>query len=157
MPMKLSSSLLRQLHPLIRLSALFFVLLSPSCAQAQNADRLSEVKRIAIDWVGTEKLPTAIRDRVIQRLKASSVVEVFPDASQPDAILHAMAEVWTTGYVSSSPRSKSVEQPSYQGFASAELTGRGGKTLWSYLVTPRPVGWKSITDDLSDQLVHAFL
>jgi len=157
MPMKLSSSLVAQLLRLATLSALFFVLLSPSCTQAQNADRLSEVRRIAIDWVGTEKLPTAIRDHVIQRLKASSAVQLVSDASQADAILHATARVWTTGYVSSSPRSKSIQQPSHQGFASAELTGKGGKTLWSYLVTPRPVGWKSITDDLSDQLVHAFL
>lgn len=110
-----------------------------------------------VDWEGTEKLSALIRDHVIQRLKASSAVQLVPDATEADAILHAAARVWTTGYVSSSPRSKSVQQPSYQGFASAELTGKDGRTLWSYLVTPRAVGWKSITDDLCDQLVRAFL
>jgi phosphate ABC transporter phosphate-binding protein len=98
-----------------------------------------------------------IRDHVIQRLKTSSAVQLVADPSQADAVLHATARVWIAGYVSSSPRSKSNQQPSYQGFASAELTGKGGKTLWSILVTPRRVGWKSITDDLSDQLVRAFL
>jgi phosphate ABC transporter phosphate-binding protein len=93
----------------------------------------------------------------MQRLKTSSAVQLVADPSQADAVLHATARVWIAGYVSSSPRSKSNHQPSYQGFASAELTGKSGKTLWSILVTPRTVGWKSITDDLSDQLVRAFL
>jgi len=138
------------------LSALF-LLPPPSGLRAQNAEYALEVKRIALDWVGTEKLPASIRDHVIQRLKASSAVQLVSDASQADAILHATARVWTAGYVSSSPRSRSNQQPAYQGFATAELTGKDGKTLWSYLVTPRPVGWKTITEDLSDQLVRAFL
>jgi phosphate transport system substrate-binding protein len=134
-----------------------FALLSPSPTRPQDAERSSEVTRIALDWEETEKLPLLIRDHVIQRLKASPVLELVADPSQAEAVLHATARVWITGYVSSSPRSKSNQQASYQGFASAELTGKGGKTLWSILVTPRTVGWKSITDDLSDQLVRAFL
>ena len=139
------------------LASLGFVILSPPPIRPQNAERSSQVKRIALGWEGTGKLPLLIRDHVIQRLKTSSAVQLVADPSQADAVLHATARVWIAGYVSSSPRSKSNQQPSYQGFASAELTGKGGKTLWSILVTPRTVGWKSITDDLSDQLVRAFL
>lgn len=151
-----------KLSSITRCSAcgLFLLLALPlltSGVAAQTAQHSSTVKQIALDWVGSEKLPTLIRDRVIQKLKASSVVQLVPDATQADAILHATARVWTTGYVSPTPRSKSVHQASYAGYASAELTGRDGKTLWSYLATPRPVGWKSITDDLSDQLVNEFL
>ena len=139
------------------LASLGFVIFSPPPIRPQNAERSSQVKRIALGWEGTGKLPLLIRDHVIQRLKTSSAVQLVADPSQADAVLHATARVWIAGYVSSSPRSKNNQQPSYQGFASAELTGKGGKTLWSILVTPRTVGWKSITDDLSDQLVRAFL
>jgi len=146
-----------QLFRFLALASLCFVILSPSRVRPQSAVRSSQVKRIALDWQGTEKLPSLIRDHIIQRLKASSEVQLVADPSEADAVLHATARVWTTGYFSSSPRSKSNQQPSYQGFASAELTGKDGKTLWSYLATPRAVGWKSITDDLSDQLVHALV
>ena len=139
------------------LASLGLVMLSPPPIRPQNAERSSQVKRIALGWEGTGKLPLLIRDHVIQRLKTSSAVQLVADPSQADAVLHATARVWIAGYVSSSPRSKNNQQPSYQGFASAELTGKGGKTLWSILVTPRTLGWKSITDDLSDQLVRAFL
>ena len=139
------------------LASLGFVILFPPPIRPQNAERSSQVRRITLDWEGTEKLPLLIRDRVIQRLKASPAVQLVADRGQADAVLHATARVWIAGYVSSSPRSKSNQQPSYQGFASAELTGKDGKTLWSFLVTPRTVGWKSITNDLSDQLVRAFL
>ena len=151
------SSLPAQLFRFVALASLCFVILSPSRVRPQSAVRSSQVKRIALDWQGTEKLPSLIREHIIQRLKASSEVQLVADPSEADAVLHATARVWTTGYFSSSPRSKSNQQASYQGFASAELTGKDGKTLWSYLATPRAVGWKSITDDLSDQLVHALV
>jgi len=144
---------------LCRFAALAALLALPSapCLWAQSTEHAFDVKRIALDWQGTEKLPSAVRDHVIQRLKASTSVQLVAEPSEADAVLHATARIWTTGYVFRSPRSKSNQQPAYQGFASAELTGKDGKTLWSYLVTPHAMGWKSITDDLSDQLVRALL
>jgi phosphate ABC transporter phosphate-binding protein len=155
--MKPFSPLPVRLFRFAAIASLCFAILSLPPIRPQNAECSLQIKRIALDWQGTDKLPCLIRDHVIQRLKASSAVQLVTDASQADAVLHATARVWTAGYVSSSPRSKSNQQPSYQGFASAELTGKDGKTLWSYLATPRTVGWKSITDDLSDQLVRALL
>lgn len=56
-----------------------------------------------------------------------------------------------------SPRSKGAKQATYQGYASAELNGKSGNTLWSYLVTPRRAAWKSIGENLGDQLASALL
>ncbi len=119
---------------------------------AQSAERISEVKKVAVDWPDSGKGSTAVRDRVEQKLKSSGKIEIVKDAAQADAVLRGAAVMWTTGYISTSPRSKGAESATYQGYASAELIGKGGKTLWSYLVTPRRAGWKSISDDLSEQL-----
>jgi hypothetical protein len=94
---------------------------------------------------------------VLQKLKASGAVELVDNAAQADAVLHGDATIWLSSYVSMSPRSKAAEQALYRGFASAEMTGKDGRTLWSYLVTPRSSGWKNITDDLGDQLAQALL
>jgi len=156
MLMRLPFSFSRQLLRIATFVAIFFPF-SPSCQWAQTAEHASDVKRIVLDWQGAEKLPSVVRDHFLQRLKASAAVQLIVEPGQADAVLHATARVWTTGTISSSPRSKSNQQQAYQGFASAELTGKDGKTLWSYLVTPRALGWKSITDDLSDQLARALL
>jgi len=124
---------------------------------AQAVDTLSGVKRVAVDWPGTEKGSTAVRDHLVQKLRAGGGVEIVPQGAQADAVLHGAATIWVTGYVSPSPKSKSAQEAIYRGYASAEVTGKDGKVLWSYLVTPRPVGWRSITDDLADQLAHEFV
>ncbi|HYA63356.1 MAG TPA: phosphate ABC transporter substrate-binding protein PstS [Candidatus Sulfotelmatobacter sp.] len=125
--------------------------------EAQTAENLTGVKRVAVEWSGTDRSSAATRNRVMQKLKASGAVELVPDAGKADGILHGSVTVWLSGYVSTSPRSKGAEQAVYRGFASAVVTGKDGRTLWSYLVTPRTVGWKNITDDLADQLAHALL
>jgi phosphate ABC transporter phosphate-binding protein len=121
-------------------------------SEAQSADRASEIERVALDWTGSGKNSTAVKDRVAEKLKAYGKIQIVKDAAQADAVLHGSATIWTTGYVSTSPRSHSTAQAVYQGYATAELSGDGGKTLWSYLATPRRPEWKSITDDLGDQL-----
>lgn len=128
-----------------------------SRVEAQTAESLSGVKRVVVEWSGADRGSMATRDRVMQKLKASGAVELAPDVAKSDAILHGDVKVWLSGYVSTSLRSKGAEQPIYRGFASAEVTGKDGRTLWSYLVTPRTVGWKSITDDLADQLAQELL
>lgn len=124
---------------------------------AQTAESLSAVKRVVIDWPDSDNGSIAVRDRVQQKLKAGTHLEIVSQPAQADAVLHGRAAMWLTGYVYMSPRSKSAQQATYRGFASMEVTGKDGKALWSYLVTPRQVGWKSITNDLADQLVHEFL
>jgi phosphate ABC transporter phosphate-binding protein len=138
-----------------------FIILASATMQnpleAQSAENLAGVKRVAVDWSGTERGSAATRDRMVQKLKASAALELVPDAAKADGVLHGHVAVWLTGYISTSPRSKGAKQAVYRGYASAEVTGKDGRALWSYLVTPRTVGWKSITDDLADQLVQALL
>ena len=124
---------------------------------AQTAENLAHVKRVAVEWSGSDRRSIATRDRLLQRLKSSGAVELADNIAQADAILHGSATIWLSSYLSMSPRSKAAEQALYRGFASAEMTGKDGSTLWSYLVTPRSSGWKSITDDLGDQLAQALL
>jgi phosphate transport system substrate-binding protein len=126
-------------------------------AAAQTAESVSQVKRVAFDWSGSAKGSAGVRERVEQKLKSSGKIQIVQDAAQSDAVLRGSATIWTTGFVASSPRSKGAEQATFQGYASAELNGKSGKTLWSYLVTPRKAGWKSITDDLGDQLATALV
>lgn len=124
---------------------------------AQTAETLPGTQRLAVDWQGTEKGSAAVRDRLVQKLKAGGAIEIVAQEAQADAVLHGQATIWVSGYVSPSPKSKSVQEAVYRGYASAEVTGKDGRVLWSYLVTPRTVAWKSITDDLADQLVHELL
>jgi len=124
---------------------------------AQTAENLASVKRVVVDWAEADKGSAAVRDRVLQRLKASSAVEIVGQASEAQAILHGKATLWVTGHMSLSGRAKSGEQTVYGGFATMELSGKDGQVLWSYLATPRTRGWRTITDDLADQLTHEFL
>lgn len=112
---------------------------------------------MALDWPETERSSTAVRDRVAQKLKASKRVEIVAEAVQAEVILHGKTTIWVTGRVSLSPRSGSVQQPTYGGYASMEARGKDGQVLWSYLATPRAVRWGTITDDLGEQLAHEFL
>jgi phosphate transport system substrate-binding protein len=123
----------------------------------QAAENVSQVKRVALDWDSGAKGSSGVRERVEQKLKSSGKIQLVQDPAQADAVLHGSATIWTTGYISTSPRSRGAEQATFQGYASAELNGKSGKTLWSYLATPRRPGWKSITEDLGDQLATALM
>jgi phosphate transport system substrate-binding protein len=129
----------------------------PCPLAAQTAQSLAAVKRLAVEWAGRDRGSSATRDRLVEKLKESGAVEFVPDEAQADGLLHGNVIVWLSGYVSTSTRSKGAEQPVYRGFASIEVTGKDGRTLWSHLVTPRSVGWKNISDDLADQLAQEFL
>jgi PBP superfamily domain len=144
-------------HAAILVSALLSVVIFENPFTAQTAESLAHVKRVAVDWSGTDRRSTATRDRVLQKLKSSGAMELVDNAANADAVLHGNATIWVSSYVSMSTRSKAAEEALYRGFASAEMTGKDGRTLWSYLVTPRSSGWKSITDDLGDQLAQALL
>lgn len=146
----------KYVHAVVALLLLLLVG-SPMRLTAQTAENLSGVKRVALDWPDTGKNSKAVRDRILQKLKDSSSVQVVEEAAQADAVLHGKAAIWETGSVYMSPRSRSIQQVSYNGYASMELSGKDGQVLWSYLVTPRKPGWKSIPDDLADQLTHQFL
>lgn len=126
-------------------------------AQVQPPAHVSAVKRIAIDWAQDAKPSAAVRERVVQKLESLGKLEVVQNPAQADAVLRGSATIWKTGHISTSPRSKAAEEVTYEGYATAELNDKNGKTLWSYLVTPKRSGWEKITDDLGDQLANALV
>ncbi len=140
------------------LSLCIFVIFGESGERvsAQSAEQISDVKRIAVDWPESGK-GSKVCDRVKQKLTASGKIQIVQDVTQADAVVHGSAVIWTTGYIVTSPRSKGSKQAIYQGYAAAELNGKSGNTLWSYLVTPKALVWKSISEDLGDQLATALL
>ena len=64
------------------------VLVLPKTLRAQTAENLAAVKRVAVDWSQTDRGAAAIRDRVVQKLKASAKLEFVPSAAQADGLLH---------------------------------------------------------------------
>jgi phosphate transport system substrate-binding protein len=124
---------------------------------AQTSAAPAGVKRVAFEWAKTDKQSSAVGERVLQKLRASKSVEIVTSSEQADELLRGDATIWVAGREASSPRSKGAERTIYKGFASIEVHGKNGQVLWSYLATPRPVGWTGITDDLGDQLAHEFL
>jgi len=148
---------LLSLRTLLWLFSCAFLICGSGRIFAQSAERVSDVKRVAMDWQESGKGSTEVRKRVEDKLKASGKVQIVANAPQADAVLHGSAVMWATGFVAMNPRSRSAEAATFQGYASAELNGKGGRTLWSYLVTPRHTGWKNISDDLGDQLASLLL
>lgn len=126
--------------------------------QTLTVNRLSQVKKIYVESLGSGKLGNEFRDRVIARLRKEGSVDVVDRPGQADAVMSGTAEIWVTGHVSSTPRSPlSVEHAIYSGFVSAKVTDKNNEVLWSYLVTPRKFEWGGIVHDLADNLVGKLL
>jgi len=128
-----------------------------SAAGAQNAERLSQVKRVYVDSLGEGRRASDVRSQIIRRLGKSRDIRAVQNVNDADAVIKGTEQIWTTGEISLSPRSHSANQPVYEGFLSAELVGKNHKTLWSYLVTPSKFRWGSITEDLAAQLASRLL
>jgi len=128
-------------------------LLYVSCATAQS---LSGIHAIQVEFSPDSSPIEEIRARIDQQL-GKNHLKAVNDAASADAILRLTANVWATGTVSANPRSNSTRVTNYQGYLSAELTGKDNRTLWSYLVTPNRLRDESFTDDLADQLVSRLL
>lgn len=128
-----------------------------SAAHAQTATRLSQVKKVYVDSLGTDHGAVEIREELIRRLRKSAGIEVVDDAKGADAVLKGSGRIWVTGHVSLNPRTHSPTQPTFGGVLSAEVIGGNGETLWSYLVSPGSFLWNGITDDLAHQIVNKFL
>ncbi len=126
-------------------------------ALAQIAERLSQVKKVYVDSLGSDNGAAEMREQMVRQLRKSHDVQVVSDVKEADALIKGTGRVWVTGHVSLNPRSHGSSQPVFEGFLSVEVVAHGGETLWSYLVTPSKFPWKSITDDLANQLVVRLL
>ena len=148
---------LSTIRPLI-CSAATYIFLSLLVAlslpgQAQTADTLNQVKKIYVDVYDGKSDATEMRQRLIDSLRKTPSLEVVADQAKADAILKAKGETWVRAYISVNPRSNS-SYPVYGGFLSAQLIGRDGEPLWSYLVTPRKYPSSGVHQDLADQLAR---
>lgn len=142
-----------------RLLCTLFLFLAPLrlsvCAQV--AEELSLVKKVYVDSFGTGKGAAAMRNRIVHRLREGHRLEIVTDLKRADAVIKGNGQIWTTGYVSLSPRSPSVHSPVYQGFLSVEIIGKDDEPLWSYLVTPSRFSWTSVPNDLANQLANKLI
>lgn len=131
------------------------VLIAP--AQAQTANALNQVHKIFLDTSGAKPDAAEMRKHLIDSLRNDRALEVVNDQSHADAILKTSTEIWIKGYFSVNPRSPGSKYPVYGGFLSAQLVGKDGETLWSYLVTPSRYASTGIHQDLTDQLMKKLL
>jgi phosphate ABC transporter phosphate-binding protein len=125
------------------------------CAQA--AERLSQIRKVYVDSLGTDNGAAEMRKQIVRQLRAGRGVQVVRDPKDADAVIKGTGRIWTTGYISLSPRSHSLSQPVFEGFLSVEVVRKSGETLWSYLVTPSKFPWNGIANDLAHQLVSKLL
>jgi phosphate transport system substrate-binding protein len=127
---------------------------SVSSPAAQRATSLAQVKKVYVDAFGPGDAGGKLRDRVMEDLRKRRKWEVVREAGEADAVIKGDCSVWVTGYVSNDWRSPSnTRRPVYTGFLSAEMVGKAGEPLWSYLVTPSKFRVGTVTDDLADHLV----
>lgn len=123
----------------------------------QVADRLSQVKKLYVGSLGTDKGAAEMRERLVRRLRKTRAIQIVSDPRNADALVRGTGRIWATGHFSLSPRSHSLNESTFGGFLSLEVVGRNDETLWSYLVTPSKFPWKDIPDDLAGQLVGKLL
>lgn len=156
-PLRVASTAFRRPQATVLCLLLALPLTGSPSANAQTAEQLSQVKKIYVDSLGTDHGAAEIRDQMMRRLRKSPQVQVVSDAKQADAVLRGTARIWVTGHISLNPRTHSPSQPTFGGFLSAEVVGKNGDTLWSYLVSPSDFLWNGISDDLARQLVNKLL
>ena len=133
------------------------LLASPPSYAKTSRQPLSQVKKLYVDSLGTDRGAAEMREQLVAHLRKSHEVQVVSDQKEADAVIRGTGRAWVTGYVSLSPRSRSLSQPVLQGFPSVEVVGKSGDTLWSYLVSPSKFAWHGIEDDLASQMVSRLL
>jgi phosphate transport system substrate-binding protein len=150
------------LNRVFRLASALSVLLvllsaSATICHTQDTAQLSQVRKLYVDSLGSDRHAVAIREQMVQRLRKSHEVQVVSDPRQAEAVIKGTCRIWTTGHVTLSPRSNSLRQSTFEGFLSVELVSKSSETLWSYLVSPSKFPWNGIADDLARQLVSKLL
>jgi len=133
--------------------ALVLPLLHGRAATAQS----SAIKTLFVEPADATAGTAAVDQRLARRLEKGSGLRVVADKASADAVLRVKAVVWPMGSYIASTRSNTVSAAEYQGYASADLSRRGGQPLWSYLATPSRFHLAGVTDDLGDQLSDALL
>jgi phosphate ABC transporter phosphate-binding protein len=99
-----------------------------------------------------------LREALIKRLEKSGPFKLVDNPAQADALMKGEGGLWVRGYNAINYRSPADNRvPVYGGYLSVQLTNREGEPLWSYLVTPSNLGWKSVVDDMTSTLVKQLI
>src|SRR5215469_13246213 len=126
----------------------------PGLAQGQMVQQLSQVKTIYVEPLAGLNGANELREALIKRLEKSGRFQVATDITQADGVMKGEGGLWIRGYNAINFRSPAANRvPVYGGYLSVQLTSRTGEPLWSYLVTPSNLGWKSVVDDMTSALV----
>jgi phosphate transport system substrate-binding protein len=138
----------------VRWLALLLGLVATGAGPSRAVRQLSQVKTIYVEPLAGVNGATLLRESLIKRLEKSGRFQVVGDAAQADAVMKGTGTLWLRGYSAINVRDPASNRvPVYGGYLSAELVGRGGDPLWSYLVTPSNLGWKTVVDDMTSTLV----
>jgi hypothetical protein len=125
-------------------------------AYGQTAESLSQVKKVFVDSLGTEKGATDLRDAMIKALRKDGDIQIVATANEADAVITGSGKIWQTGSIRLGPHG-SVSQPMYDGYLQVELKGKGDKTLWSQRLTPSSFPWNGVVWDLASHLVKSLM
>ena len=136
---------------------LLILILCPAPAQAELTDNLNQVRSIYVEASDDRPAAVEMRKYLIENLRKDHSLAIVSDLGHADAILKATSEIWVKAYLSVSPRSPGSRYPVYGGFLSAQLDGKDGDALWSYLVTPNTYSSSGIRQNLADQLASQLL
>jgi phosphate ABC transporter phosphate-binding protein len=124
---------------------------------AAPVEKLSQIKKIYVDSLGSNSWSAATRNRLIHRLGKIPNLQVVADAPSADAVLKGDAEIWQIGRISYGSHSHSPSEPVVQGYLSVEVVTQANETLWSYLVTPSKLPWGGVPDELASQVASRLL
>ena len=125
-------------------------------AGGQTAVSMAAVKSVYVGPFAEKPGAAALRADLISELRKSHRLSVAASPEAADAVITGAGETWIRGYYSLNPRVRNTSDayPIYGGYLSIELKGRGGETLWSYLVTPKRFGSEDIGRNLCGQIVR---
>jgi phosphate transport system substrate-binding protein len=127
------------------------VALHAACAETSGP----AIRTLCVDNFQGKLGAADLRAKVVERLRALGKFQLVDNPSSADVVLHGTGELWIKGYLSASPHDPSnLHEPVYGGYLSLQLDNRNGETLWSYLVTPGHLRWKSAEDDMADHAVR---
>jgi len=126
-------------------------------SRAQQAEKLSDIKKLFVDSLGSDASAIEARNKLIHRLEKSHRIQIVDNRNQADAVLKGTAHVWAVGQISLSPHSRGAVASVLEGYLSTEIIGKQNQALWSYLVTPSRFPWGGVVDDLSKQMASRLI
>jgi hypothetical protein len=133
-----------------------FAFMPVNQAYGQTAESLSQIKKVFVDSLGTEKGASDLRDAILKALRKNSDIQVAATAAAADAVISGNGKIWVTGSMHVGAHG-GVSEKTYDGYLQVELLGKANKTLWSYRASPSRFPWNGIVWDLASHVVKSLI